>query len=140
MPTNESLLAIFAKTLDDLEPTEIWTGPSEGELDALLDSILESGMNLKEVLDWGESYAATESFESRQLLSASDLFRVTGHGDLIGAEQYTSIEEDVDDLLLEYAPSSSILVEDVLVHFSIEDQNQFDDMKNRRRTQRMKPS
>lgn len=60
---------------------------------------------------------------------------MTGLGDLIGSEQYASIKADVDDLLLEYAPSSSILVEDVLAHFSIDDQAQFDAMKNKRRSQ-----
>lgn len=135
MPTNEKLLTLLAKALDDLGPSEIWTAPSEEELDALLDSILESGMSFSEILDWGESYPATESFESRQLISTSELFRMTGLGDLIGSEQYASIQADVDNLLLEYAPSSSILVEDVLAHFSIDDQAQFDAMKNKRRSQ-----
>ena len=136
MPTNGDLLALFSKALGELEPAAIWAAPSEVEYEALLDSILESGMTFKEVLDWGESYPATESFESRRLISTSDLFKITGHGDLIASDQYASIEADVDDLLLDHAPSSSILVEDVLAHFLIEDQAQFDDAKARRRLQR----
>jgi hypothetical protein len=135
MPENDDLLRIFRKILDGLDPEKIWSHPSEEDYEGLLNSLLETTTRLEDALDWGESYPMTESFESIQLISSSDLCRMAGQNHLIESEHYSTIEANLNELISDYAPSTSISVEQVLAHFSIENQTDLEKIRLRRSSQ-----
>jgi hypothetical protein len=137
MPTNDDLLRNFKKVLDAQDPKTIYSRPSEEQYGELLDSLLDTTKNLEDALAWGESFPMTESFESRQLITVSDLFRIAGQSELIGSAEYLKIKADVDELIGDYAPSSSITVDDVLAYFSITNQADLEKMRIRRNSQRL---
>jgi hypothetical protein len=62
------------------------------------------------------------------------LFNKTGNSAIIGSDQYKELEDEVGELITEYAPAQTILVEEVLNYFSIENQEQLDEARAKRRS------
>lgn len=131
---DERLIEDFRAFLEQADVATIWSLPTEDDYESHMKSILDAGMTYETLLEWGETYPLTESFQSEQMLSVSDLFNKTGNSEIIETDQFKELEDEVGELISEYAPSQTILVEDVLSYFSIENQEQLDEARAKRRS------
>ncbi len=131
---DDRLIEDFRAYLEQADVATIWSLPTEDDYESHMESILDAGMTYETLLEWGEAYPLTESFHSDQMLCVADLFNKTGNSVIIGSDQYKELEDEVRELISEYVPSQTILVEDVLSYFSIQNQEQLDEARAKRRS------